>query len=147
MPAFHSPARTVPPSVPPVPFPLHEDPSTMDLSRLDWSALPPRLRDLQDLLGPVACLLLLEAHGGEALYIPSRPGADHPLAAAIGLPALERLARHHGGEKLQLPKLDAIQRQLRLQELRALRQDGMSVAGLARRFNLTPRRVRQILAA
>ncbi|GAB7079856.1 Mor transcription activator family protein [Megalodesulfovibrio paquesii] len=114
--------------------------------QLDWSALPHGLAELKALVGATAAVLLAEAYGGDTVYVPSRARPDHPLATCAGLAAAETLARVHGGEKLHIPKPDAIERQVRAGRLRQLRNQGMSVAGLARAFHLTPRRVRQILA-
>ncbi len=114
---------------------------------LDWEALPAGLQELHALVGAAPTILLAEAFGGTSVYVPCRPHSDHPLVACIGMAAALLLATTYGGEKLHIPKVDAIERQVRSAQLRQLREQGMSITLLAREFNLTPRRVRQILAA
>jgi len=123
------------------------DQDAWDPESLDWQALPPTLQALRRLVGAAATVLLAESHGGAVVYVPLLPTADHPLAACIGLPAVRQLSRVYGGEKFHVPKLDAIQRQVRQARLRHLHGLGTSVHELARTFSLTPRRVRQLLAA
>ncbi|AGW12154.1 hypothetical protein [Megalodesulfovibrio gigas] len=117
-----------------------------DLDALDWNTLPPSLAGLRRLMGAPATVLLAESYGGTAVYVPEYPYPDHHLTACIGLPAMERLVRVHGREKLHIPKLDALERQVRQSRLRQLHSQGASVGSLARIFNITPRRVRQLLA-
>ncbi len=117
-----------------------------DLTALDWDIMPRGLRELRNLVGPGAAVLLAEEYGGGPVYIPCRLREDHPLAELMGEQRFARLAAVYGGDKLHVPKADAIVRQMRMRRIRRLRGEGWTVASLAREFNLTRRRVRQICA-
>ncbi|TVM34632.1 Mor transcription activator family protein [Oceanidesulfovibrio marinus] len=116
-------------------------------SALDWDALPRGLREIKDLIGPGAALILAEEYGGGQLYVPCRIRESHPLVQLIGHEKVQRLSLAYGGDKLHVPKVDAIERQFRRRRILSLRQTGRSIASLAREFNLTCRRVRQICSA
>lgn len=116
-------------------------------SALNWDELPRGLREIKDLIGPGAALILAEEYGGGPLYVPSRIRENHPLVQLIGLEKLRRLSLVCGGDKLHVPKVDAIERQFRTRRILSLRQTGRSITSLAREFNLTCRRVRQICSA
>lgn len=116
-------------------------------AELDWDVLPKGLQDIKDIVGPGAALILAEEFGGGPIYIPNRIRDNHPLAQLIGMEKLRRLSLVYGGDKLHVPKVDAIERQFRTRRIVKLRQAGRTVASLAREFNLTCRRVRQICAS
>lgn len=116
-------------------------------AELDWSDLPNGLQDIKEVVGPGAAFILAEEYGGGAVYVPYRIRDNHPLVELIGMDKACRLAETFGGDKLHIPKVDAIERQFRTRRIVKLRQAGRTVASLAREFNLTCRRVRQICAS
>ena len=116
-------------------------------SELDWNQLPQGLQDLKELVGPGAALILAEEFGGGDVYVPTRIREDHPLVRLIGQDRVRSLSLVYGGDKLHVPKADAIERQFRTRRIVSLRRTGRTVASLAREFNLTCRRVRQICSA
>lgn len=112
---------------------------------LDWDALPVGMRELKDVAGPGAALAICAKWGGRALYIPAKARADHPLAILLGTETAERLCAAMAGDRLAVPKTDAVLRQLRTRKICKLRRQGASIASLAKKFDLTPRRILQIL--
>lgn len=123
------------------------DPSKLPASAvdLDWDCLPSGLKELKGVVGPGAALAICAAFGGRALYVPADPGPDHPLVRLLGESAAKRLCSLLAGDRLHVPKMDAVTRQLRVKEIHRRRKKGSSVTSLAREFNLTQRRVHQIL--
>jgi Mor family transcriptional regulator len=112
---------------------------------LDWEVLPAGLRDLKDVLGPGAALAICAEWGGRTLYVPSSAPAGHPLNRLLGPETADRLCRAMAGDRLAVPKADAVLRQIRSRKIRKRRRDGESVASLAEEFGLTRRRILQIL--
>lgn len=112
---------------------------------LDWDALPSGMRELKDVVGPGAALAICAKWGGRALYIPAKASADHPLVILLGPEAADRLCNAMAGDRLAVPKTDAVLRQIRARKISALRGQGASIAVLAKKFGLTPRRILQIL--
>lgn len=117
------------------------------LDDLEWDALPQGLNELRDVIGPAGAVALAQRRGGQALYVPRRFKPDHWLAGLIGEAELGRFVEAYGGDRVSVPKIDAVLRQLRERELKAERGRGASIAVLAARFGLTRRRILQILAA
>lgn len=113
---------------------------------IDWQALPSNLLRLRGLLGPKAALALAATYGGGAVYVPRSPAAGHPLRSLLGDEDLLRLTGAYGGERLEIPKLDAVHRQLRKKRIFSDREQGRSLSELAARYNLSRRRILQILA-
>ncbi len=124
---------------------LLEDPDFVHT--LDWSALPASLNELRAIIGAKAAIALAGAQGGNTVYIPAAPKKTHYLAELIGMEKTRELAQVYGGDRLSIPKLDAVLRQIRLGLIQQRRSQGASVPMLAAEFNLTRRRVHQILAA
>ncbi|MDY7001973.1 MAG: Mor transcription activator family protein [Thermodesulfobacteriota bacterium] len=113
---------------------------------LDWSALPAGLRKLKAIVGPRAALALAATYGGGSLYVPARPGPRHRLSRLLGRKNARRLAQTYAGETLKIPKPDAVLRQIREKDILRRKKNGEPVSRLARDYNLTHRRVMQILA-
>jgi hypothetical protein len=114
---------------------------------LDWSKLPRKLAELRPVLGPLATLRLARSFGGKLVYVPIVLRANHPLVRCLGREGAAALIARHGGESFVVPKYDCVLRQLRQRRLRRLREQGVSISALAQTFNLSRRRVHQILAA
>ncbi len=113
---------------------------------LDWSALPAGLRDLKGIVGPGAALALAAAYGGGSLYVPAEAGPKHRLSRLLGEETARRLCRACAGDTLKVPKPDAVLRQIRKKDILRRKKNGEPVSRLARDYNLTQRRVMQILA-
>jgi len=109
------------------------------------------LGELAELVGLPATLALIDGWGGTRLYVPE-PGhlhARHPLVEAVGMAAATAIAQRFQREELAIPRAVALVRRVRDRRIRAEHapQDGMSAARLARRWRLSLRQIRYILAA
>lgn len=109
--------------------------------------LPRLLRELAGIIGLGATLALAEAYPGVAVYIPSQPHPDHPLAKLIGFQNLQRLAAVYGQEHLRMPKLDAAIRQIKHRLVRDLKGQHHSNRAIALQLGYTVRRVEQLNSA
>lgn len=112
---------------------------------LDWEALPGGLRELKGVVGPGAALAVCSVWGGRTLYIPAIAHPDHPLTRILGVETANRLCRAMAGDRLSVPKIDAVSRQIRAHRIKKRRSRGDSISELAGDFGLTPRRILQIL--
>lgn len=108
--------------------------------------MPDLLREVADLIGTEAALRLAKRFGGRSLYIPQSPGPTSDLAACIGLEAAQALGRCYGHEDIVLPMGRTIERLARNQALLADRARGLSVRFLSLRYDLSERRIWEILA-
>ena len=108
--------------------------------------MPAGLRKIKDIIGTGAALTLAAAYGGCAVYIPATAGPAHPLSRLLGRGTACRLCRAYAGNTLKIPKLDAVLRQIRKKDILRRKKNGEPVSRLARHYNLTQRRIMQILA-
>ncbi|MDO9568078.1 MAG: Mor transcription activator family protein [Hydrogenophaga sp.] len=53
--------------------------------------LPPTLRGIVELIGPLATAKLVDRFGGLRLYIPGKAATDHPVAELIGFDNMRKL--------------------------------------------------------
>lgn len=112
---------------------------------LDWEALPGGMKELKDLVGPGAALAICAEWGGNTLYVPSRAHPAHPLSRLLGQETANLLCSAMSGDRLAVPKTDAVMRQMRAKKIMTRRRNGKSIAELAEEFGLTRRRILQIL--
>ncbi len=113
---------------------------------IDWSLVPGSLLELKHIAGGAAALSLVFTYGGCRIYMPSNIRPNHPLSSLLGYSASLALAKAYGGCRINIPKIDAILRQLRIKDIRHDRSRGASIEYLARKHNLSRRRVQQLLA-
>ena len=108
--------------------------------------LPESLRELSDVIGLDATLMLVRHFGGIRLYIP-QDASGHSLADVLGTEALELLVQVYGGDRLEVPKGAKVIRDevLRRRYNGTDGTDGAHPRDLAREFFLTERQVRRIL--
>jgi hypothetical protein len=109
--------------------------------------LPPKIRELDELIGITAALQLVDHYGGTHVYVPAAPPADHPLVKLIGLEAAQLLARRWPSEYVKLPRCAALMRAERDERIRTRHAAGESGPALARAFRMTERNVWYILAS
>jgi hypothetical protein len=112
---------------------------------LDWEALPGGMKDLKDVVGPGAALAICAEWGGNTLYVPARAHPAHPLCRLLGEETANLLCAAMSGDRLAVPKTDAVMRQMRARRIMKRRSEGKSIAALADEFGLTRRRILQIL--
>ncbi|WP_334128261.1 Mor transcription activator family protein [Sneathiella sp.] len=106
--------------------------------------IPESLRQIAAVIGTGPAIILCAEFGGTEEYIPKKITDDHKIAQLIGLPAALKLAKEFGGERLDIPRAVAVHRGKRDFKIRAAVAAGASKRKLAREFELTERRIRQI---
>jgi hypothetical protein len=69
--------------------------------------LPPTLRVIVELIGPLATAKLVDRFGGLRLYIPGKAATDHPVAELIGFDNMRKLCDEYkyegAGMRITLP--------------------------------------------
>lgn len=107
-----------------------------------------QLQRLVDAAGLEPALRLAGFYGGahRRLRIPTSANPAHPLAAVLGLEALERLVAKHGGQLLPVPDLMPGIENMRLAgRVVRLNKHGISGADIARTLGISRSRVSEIL--
>ena len=111
---------------------------------------PVSLLEIVEIIGEAAALALVKQYGGQRIRIPALVNAteDHPLAACIGLDTLRQLVGLDGGRWMYVPKCQRSLLEARDREIVTLYSppSNVSVNALAARYNLSYRRIEQILA-
>lgn len=108
-------------------------------------ALPERLRELVRVLGEADTFKLIGMHGGARVTVPKKATPDHVLRFALSDDAFNRLVQEYGGEAFDLPKGDAYLRELRHNQVRAHREQGLTMDEIAEVTGYTRRHVINIL--
>lgn len=116
------------------------------LERIDPDRLPPVARMLIRAIGLPATVRLLMARGGAQLHVPLDAARARVLQGVLTEAELRALAGAYGAQRLDLPKIDKLLRQIRDDLIRADRAT-LSAAEVARRWGLTRRRVISISQA
>lgn len=116
-------------------------------THINTALLPPALRELVRVLGEADALRLVGRTGGGRITIPkrNRVTAMHPLAVLLGEVGFGKLVAEYEGETLELPNADAYLRELRHEQVRQLRTQGLSMDGIARETGYSRRHVINIL--
>ena len=118
------------------------------LASLDPAAelLPPLVRDIADVIGLQATLVLCDAWGGIRWSVPTTHRADSTLSRLIGADCAEAFIRVFGGEKLDLPRCTRALIAAEHAALYADRDRGMTAPALALKYRCTERWVWELLA-
>ena len=85
---------------------------------------------LRAAVGDAAAAALIEALGGDRIYVPRHPDADHPLVLACGAPSAREIAERWHGETVYVPMS-------RRFLVRRLRGDGFTARQVARRLHIS----------
>lgn len=118
---------------------------TPPVMTIKYEALPESLRELVRVLGEANTLRLIGMHGGARVTVPKTPRADHPLRMALSEEAFMQLVQEYGGEAFDLPKGDAYLRELRHDQVRQCREQGLTVDETAEATGYSRRHVLNIL--
>lgn len=108
--------------------------------------LPPKLREIAEVVGLEAAIRLAEHWPGIRLFVPQRVHLQHPIALAIGMRAAEQLAARYGGETVCVPKAERYLRAIRNAEIVRRYRAGESAATLARHFGVHENHVYALVA-
>lgn len=113
---------------------------------INTALLPPQMRMLVRVMGLGPALRLLEARGGTRMTVPGRCSAEHWLHDVVGPQAFAALVADSANVTMDLPKLDAVTRQWRHQQVHELARY-LSHGEVARRTGYTRRHVINICNA
>lgn len=112
--------------------------------------LSPMASTLVAILGRRKALALMSsvtACNKGTIYVPASPKPTSKLARIIGLAAAESLAQLYGGRNVTVPKCAALQLSARHAEIIRMVAEGIPQVEVARRFGMTDRNVRHVLAS
>ncbi|HEY9200743.1 MAG TPA: hypothetical protein VIQ81_04015 [Gammaproteobacteria bacterium] len=113
------------------------------LQLVDECLLPPQTRELVKIIDLPDTIKLLEAYGGQRVWIPLGKSHDTYLHKTISHESVMKLASsQYAGQRLTLPKADKILSQIRNLHIQSSPNVPKSV--LARQYNLTVRQVQRI---
>ena len=111
--------------------------------------LSPMASTLVAILGrrkAMAMMSSIAASNKGTMYVPAIPRPTHKLVKIVGQAAAESLAQLYGGRNVSVPKCAAIQQSARHAEIIRLVAEGVPQVEVARRFGMTDRNVRHVLA-
>jgi hypothetical protein len=103
-------------------------------------------RELTELIGPDATQSLIAAFRGHYLWVPEVITPDHPIAQAIGHGPAQALSQRYRDSRILIPMGYAHRIRQRNQQIIAAHQSGASIPDLVTQFDLSPRRLREILS-
>lgn len=111
-----------------------------ELESVNADLLPPQMRQFVRLIGMAHTLTLLEKRGGVTLRIPVNAHEAVVLKEILPLEAIVKLCEAMPGQRLELPKIDKIVKQIRNRVMTNERKH-YSAASVALRHNLSRRQV------
>jgi hypothetical protein len=107
--------------------------------------LPALAQEMVDLLGDALAFKLFKAVGGTTINVPVHCDKTVAIASLLTMDELKTLCAHYHGERLQVPKYDAIARQNIHAKVRALRQKGWAINRIAVHVGYGERQIYNIL--
>jgi hypothetical protein len=116
------------------------------MSTINPHLLPAALRELVRVLGEGPAFRLVERRGGSRLIVPKRVTPEHRYIDELGLKVFADLVDAYGGSVIDLPKHDAVLRQLRHERVRQLRAEGLTMDRIAMASGYSRRQVISILS-
>ena len=117
----------------------------IDAARINVERLPRGLRVLVTDLGEALAYKLVHLRPGNYIDVPKKLHPEHPLHDALGAHDYALLIARRGGERIEVPKDDAMLLQVRHARVRELREQGLSHNAIARRTHYSRRQVINIL--
>lgn len=102
--------------------------------------LPPLLTEICAAIGWKHTLVLVEAHGGTDLFVPSVFHADLPLVQLVEEEASKKLIAKYGGTKIYIARLSQAMRNIRNKQI-ATRLETEPAAKLAREYQISERQI------
>jgi hypothetical protein len=117
-----------------------------DLAGIQLSDFSGQSQEMAEIVGIPVVIKIVEHFGGTmGLYIPQSISEENVLAKLIGALALSRLIEWRGGEVIDVNREANVLRMIRDKKIVTLKQRGLSVPALARKFNMTERGVYKVL--
>lgn len=123
------------------PYKPHRKNAALDLASVNVERLPASLRTLVRAVGEALAYKLAHVRGGTYLDVPKQLSLDHALCHALGAADYAALIAHFGGERINIPKADALLTQQRHARVRELLAERRSKNDIARRTGYTRRQV------
>lgn len=116
------------------------------LDRARNESYPGVFSEIKELAGEEIAMLLVGQYGGTRLYIPDTLSPEHALILLLGSEGAQQLADEFGGLYVEVPR--AIKQLIakRNSLIAADHAVGLSQSQLARKYQLTERTIRTILA-
>ncbi|MFZ6748538.1 Mor transcription activator family protein [Undibacterium sp. Ren11W] len=109
--------------------------------------LPQQLRQVADLIGLQATLVLVRHYGGVRLYVPMLMTPEHILSRLIGFETALKLASEFGGiDHFDIPRATGALRLVRNRQIADKYVKGKSLRNLALEYAMTERAIVKILA-
>lgn len=108
-------------------------------------AMPASLRELARVLGDAGALRLTGVYGGQRVRVPNKPDADHAMRAGLGDALFEALVSECAGISMDVPKCDGFLRELRHEQVRQYREQGLTMDEIAGQTGYSRRHVINIL--
>jgi|GEM_PF-3376243 len=106
-------------------------------------SLPLSLRDIAIAIGEQKNLELVEAIGGQRVWIPANPSQNWALFKILGNDAGRKLALLCGGSQIEVPVCKALKIEERNEQIRKDRQS-LSVRELVTKYNLDRHQIYKI---
>jgi Mor family transcriptional regulator len=113
---------------------------------IDPSRLPASLTEIIEVIGLAPALRLVEQRGGTEIWIPKCLTKDHYLCALLGNSIALRLVQRYALSHMEIPNANRAICAMRDVEIRR-RRGRQTVRELAQEFQLTERRIWQILSS
>ncbi|NYZ17048.1 hypothetical protein HL658_31280 [Azospirillum sp. RWY-5-1] len=106
------------------------------------AGLPGKLADVAALTSVEVAEILARAWGGRRRYVPAEPKPDHELSRLVGHDNARIIGAAMGNEEIKWPNAKAW---LHLHDARRLLDEGVSIAGIAKRLGISDVRARTLL--
>lgn len=108
--------------------------------------LPSTLSEMVGVVSQDAILKLVEAYGGQKIYIPSKADPQSKLAQVVTENDLKVLCKHYHGCEVVVPKMQKLRTQFRDRQIIKDRDEGMNINELASKYNRSARQIQNILS-
>ena len=120
---------------------------TISAKFINKAHLPAAMAELLDTIGDQEGLALLEKWQGVDIYVPSKwEGVEnHQIKEVIGEMAFQKLVDYYSGERIYLPKMDAVIKQLKYHAVAQLHDAGVSHRDIAMKTGYTKRWVIEVI--
>lgn len=116
---------------------------TNQLTSLPLTGVPILLSSMIDILGVAITYRLLCDYGGRVKYVAKRP--ERCFIVQYAAPdQVSAFCREYGGESIEMPKKDHLERRMRNCNILDELHRGLSVSDVAHRYSLSMRQVRNI---
>ena len=116
---------------------------TNQLASLPLTGVPILLARMMDILGVAITYRLLCDYGGRVKYVAKRPERCFIVQYAAPDKVIA-FCREYGGESIEMPKKDRLERRMRNCNILDELHRGLSVSDIAHRYSLSMRQVRNI---